>query len=484
MLRLFTTFLLVLCFAVPCRGQGDCPPEWSPAFPYDTTIFPFANKCLDLPLGTIHYIDESPTGTQVGTALLLHGNPTWSFVYRDIGQGLLDAGFRVIAPDYYGFGLSDKPSTDEFAFTPESHSFIMEDFVDALDLQDVTLVMQDWGGSVGLGLADRQPDRFSGFVIMNTLVKRLDPDDPQETHYAVDYGLDNIARETFYRETGTLPRGTGDRLGRLFGDPGSPEYLAVRNAYWGPFLDLNTGVPLTDDIVAPSNIFAQNLILSGDYLATVDDAIQNRLNTKPAYIIYGGVDPFFGGTRCDENRLPACPPGTDCQSLPNGDYCLLPDGSLIYPYIVSLRNRWGDDELIGEIISLTGGHFVQEYETDRIVAATIAVASAAQGGLRITPPSPGIAGQTNSVTASGATPGSRVFFFYGTATGQTGHPACPGLTLGLDLPQIAGSGFADSAGNVVIRSFVPSSASGLEILLQAAAPGSCSLSNLRRTVLQ
>ena len=113
----------------------------------------------------VHYIDEGPRDGPV--ALLLHGMPTWSYLYRDIIPPLVAAGYRCVAPDHLGFGRSDKP-TDLHWYTIARHTEVLSSLIVALDLQHVTLVVQDWGGPTGLAQAAMMPERFDHLVIMNT----------------------------------------------------------------------------------------------------------------------------------------------------------------------------------------------------------------------------------------------------------------------------------------------------------------------------
>ncbi len=113
----------------------------------------------------MHYIDEGPLDGPV--MLLLHGMPTWSFLYRDMIPGLVAAGYRCIAPDHMGFGRSDKP-TDPHWYTIARHTEILTSLITGLDLRDVTLVCQDWGGPIGLAQAAMMPERFERLVILNT----------------------------------------------------------------------------------------------------------------------------------------------------------------------------------------------------------------------------------------------------------------------------------------------------------------------------
>ena len=126
------------------------------------TLFDADHKFIDLPGGArVHYVDEG----RGETLLFLHGNPAWSFQWRDLIRSLRDT-YRCVALDYPGFGLSLAPAG--FGFTPAEESRVVEEFVDRLGLRDVTLVMQDWGGPIGLALAGRRPELVRRIILGNT----------------------------------------------------------------------------------------------------------------------------------------------------------------------------------------------------------------------------------------------------------------------------------------------------------------------------
>jgi haloalkane dehalogenase len=110
----------------------------------------------------MHYVDEG-AGAPV---LLLHGEPTWSYLYRKLIP-ILARGSRVLAPDYFGFGRSDKPTAAGW-YSYDGHYRSMERFAEELDLRGATVVVQDWGGPIGLRLAVEHPERFDRIVVMNT----------------------------------------------------------------------------------------------------------------------------------------------------------------------------------------------------------------------------------------------------------------------------------------------------------------------------
>jgi tRNA(adenine34) deaminase len=114
----------------------------------------------------MHYLDEGPRAAP-RTWLCLHGNPAWSYLYRRMIPVFLASGDRVVAPDLVGFGKSDKPKRDA-AHTFEWHRQVLLEFVERLDLRGIVLVVQDWGGILGLTLPMEDPDRYSGLLVMNT----------------------------------------------------------------------------------------------------------------------------------------------------------------------------------------------------------------------------------------------------------------------------------------------------------------------------
>jgi haloalkane dehalogenase len=130
-------------------------------FTVDPNEYPFTSRWLERSGSWMHYLDEG-TGRPV---LLLHGNPTWSYLYRNIIKALRGEA-RLIAPDYPGFGFSDHPT--EYGDTPAEQAEWVNALIDHLKLTNILLVVQDWGGPIGFSIATRCPDDFAGFVILPT----------------------------------------------------------------------------------------------------------------------------------------------------------------------------------------------------------------------------------------------------------------------------------------------------------------------------
>lgn len=115
----------------------------------------------------MHYVDEGPKDAD-HVFLCLHGEPTWSYLYRKMLPIFTDAGHRAVAPDFFGFGRSDKPADDVYSF--EFHRNSLVRLIERLDLQNITIVCQDWGGLLGLTLPLDVADRLEGVVVMNTIL--------------------------------------------------------------------------------------------------------------------------------------------------------------------------------------------------------------------------------------------------------------------------------------------------------------------------
>ncbi|MBI3851738.1 MAG: haloalkane dehalogenase [Verrucomicrobia bacterium] len=125
--------------------------------------FPFAPHFVEINGLRIHYLDEG-RGQLI---LCLHGEPTWSYLYRKMISPFIKSGMRVVAPDFIGFGRSDKfTEMEEYSF--KLHFDTIVSFIEKLDLRQITLVCQDWGGLIGLTVAANHPERFARLVIMNT----------------------------------------------------------------------------------------------------------------------------------------------------------------------------------------------------------------------------------------------------------------------------------------------------------------------------
>lgn len=131
--------------------------------------WPYKPRWFDSVDGRMHYIDEGPRNGR--PIVMVHGNPTWGYLYRHFIKALTQAGYRTIVLDHLGFGRSDKPDNPRLYQIPR-HGDRCEALLESLNLQDVTIIVQDWGGPIGLTWAARHPERVSSLVIFNTFAHR------------------------------------------------------------------------------------------------------------------------------------------------------------------------------------------------------------------------------------------------------------------------------------------------------------------------
>jgi len=231
-------------------------------------LFPVQHRFMNLDGARIHYVDEG-TGE---TLLLLHGNPAWSFLYRKIIAALKPA-FRCVALDYPGYGMSDAPAG--YGFTPREHSTVVEQFVDRLGLRDLTIMVQDWGGPIGFGLASRRPELVRGFIIGNTFA----------------WPLDGVRRVRFFSAFmgGPIGRALTNSinfvprffLSRGFAKPLAPEVMSM---YLAPWQEKSRRVA---SVIGP-----RQLIAASDYLRVIEAGL-NKLSDRPALIVWGRKDFAF-----------------------------------------------------------------------------------------------------------------------------------------------------------------------------------------------
>jgi haloalkane dehalogenase len=232
-------------------------------------LFPFESHYADVAGARVHYVDEG-SGPPL---LLLHGNPTWSFLYREIVAGLRDR-HRCIAVDHPGFGLSSP--APGYRYTPAEHAHVLEGLVLRLDLAGVTMMVQDWGGPIGFAVATRHPERFAAFVIANTWAwPKADPGTQLFSRLlGGPVGRRLILNRNLFVER-LLPAGVRRRT--------LPE--AVMDAYRGPFP--------TPASRRPTAVFPREILASRPFLADIERRLP-RVSDRPALIVWPTKDVAFG----------------------------------------------------------------------------------------------------------------------------------------------------------------------------------------------
>jgi pimeloyl-ACP methyl ester carboxylesterase len=244
-------------------------------------LWPFEPRWFETSDGRMHYVDEGPRDGR--PVVLVHGNPTWGFLYRNFIGPLAEAGHRAIVPDHLGFGRSDKPSDPELYRIPR-HVARLDALLESLDLHDAVVVVQDWGGPIGLSWAVAHPERVSGLFILDTFAG------PQQNlpvplqlfrtpgvGEVLVKGLDMFVRGFLFRD-GVVHR---DRL--------TDE---VRRAYLVPH---PTWSSRTGELVFPREIPnpASATGPVAELLTQLERGLEQHFRSKPARIMWAMRDPAF-----------------------------------------------------------------------------------------------------------------------------------------------------------------------------------------------
>jgi haloalkane dehalogenase len=239
-------------------------PDW-----VDSELYPFEDHWAEADGCTVHYVDEG-SGPPL---LMLHGNPTWSFTWRDVIKGMSDR-YRCIAIDYPGFGLST--ARPGYGFSPSEHAGVVEALVEELDLHDITTLSHDWGGPIGFATAAHLPDRFVAFAIGNTWAWPMNRNPGAQVFSRFlggPIGGYLIKRRNFFVEK-IIPAGT-KRVG-----PGE----RVMEQYRRPFPTPESRVPM--------HVFPRAIIGETPWLREVERGLQS-VDDRPALIVWPTRDQAF-----------------------------------------------------------------------------------------------------------------------------------------------------------------------------------------------
>lgn len=283
----------------------------------DRKAYPFAPHYFGAGEGRMHYVDEG-AGRPV---VMVHGLPTWSFLYRQL-IGALAPGYRCVAPDHLGFGLSDKPR--DAAYRPEDHARRLASFIEQLGLRDIVLAVHDFGGPIGLSYALERPDNVAALVVFNSWMWPLDG-------------------EQTVRRSDLLLRGP---LGALLYERMGFSMRVMMPYGWGKSSPLTPALHQQYRMVAPSPgdrrpqlAMARSLLGSNDWFAGLW-ARRERLRDRPALLLWGLRDPTFMGHELP--RWHEVLPGAEAHSFDEVGH-FVPDeaGEQAAPLVRSFLERLG-----------------------------------------------------------------------------------------------------------------------------------------------
>lgn len=284
MMKITLSFLLAF-FSLPIMAQTQF--EW-----LDTAEYPFEAHFFEVNGHRMHYIDEG----RGQTLLFVHGTPSWSFDWRHVIRSLR-TDFRCIAIDHIGFGLSDKPK--EYDYNTQTHAKTLEQFVLANDLRNITLVVHDFGGPIGLSVAIRHPERFVRIIILNSWLwsSEADPD-----YVRIRRILKSPLLPFLYKRLNFSPRFI---LPQSFGDKKLSRHLLRQ--YTRPFANSSQR--------QGALAFAYSLLNDQGWFESLWQQ-KTAISTKPTLLVWGLKDPVIRPAHLDKFltgfdkaqvvRMPSC----------------------------------------------------------------------------------------------------------------------------------------------------------------------------------
>ena len=251
--------------------------------------WPYQPRWFDSPDGRMHYVDEGPRDGR--PVVMVHGNPTWGYLYRHFIEAVTNAGYRAIVLDHLGFGRSEKPD-DPSLYTIPRHGARCEALLEALDLHDATLLVQDWGGPIGLTWAARHSDRVRSLGVLNTFVHRP----PRKVPLPLPLRLFRTPGigELMVKGMHAFVKVFLFKQGVVY-----PERLGPneRAAYLAPHPSWSSRTPI---LVFPREIPSGPEGPVSDFVAEIHDQLVPAFAEKPVFIAWPMKDIAFGREVLDE----------------------------------------------------------------------------------------------------------------------------------------------------------------------------------------
>ena len=297
--------------------------------------WPYEPKWFDSPDGRMHYVDEGPRDGR--PVVLVHGNPTWGYLYRNFIGPLVEAGHRAIVPDHLGFGRSDKPTDPELYRVPR-HARRLDALLESLDLHGATVVPQDWGGPTGLYWATHHPERVDALFILNTYAHAFRPE-------ALPPGKDKIplplplrlfrtplVGELLVKGLDAFKRGFLFGQGVVHRDRLTP---TIKRAY----RDVHAGWSERTPIL----VFPREIPVSGEgpvvaMTTAIEAGLKEHFRSKPVHVTWAMRDVAFLPTYLETLWLDTFPDATVTRLEDAGHYLQEDAHERIVPELVSFVN--------------------------------------------------------------------------------------------------------------------------------------------------
>jgi len=269
--------------------------------------WPYEPKWFDSPDGRMHYIDEGPRDGR--PVVMVHGNPTWGYLYRNFVPAVVEAGHRAIVPDHLGFGRSEKRDDKELYRVPR-HARRMEALLESLDLRGAVVVPQDWGGPIGLHWATQHPERVDGLFILNTYAHgfRREALPPGKDKIPLPLPLrlfrTPLVGEVLVKGLDAFKRGFLFGQGVVHRERLTP---VVKRAYREVHQGWGDRTPI---LVFPREIPVDGTGPVSEMTAEIEEGLKRDFRAKPVHVMWAMKDPAFVPAYLDTLWLDTFPDAT------------------------------------------------------------------------------------------------------------------------------------------------------------------------------
>ncbi|MDJ0665006.1 MAG: alpha/beta fold hydrolase [Acidimicrobiia bacterium] len=290
--------------------------------------WPYEPSWFESSDGRMHYIDVGPRDGK--PILLMHGNPTWGYLYRNFIGPVTEAGYRAIVPDHLGFGRSDKPDQPEL-YTVRRHAERLEALLESLDLRDATVVCQDWGGPTSLYWATEHPERVRSLFILNTFAHRLSA--PAKLPLPVRMFRARGVGELMVKGLHLFVRGMVFRAGVVHRDRMTP---TVKKAYLAPHPTYRSRTAV---LQFPREIPTGPEGDVSDLSAQIEAGLRKHFRSKPVKIMWAMKDIAFTPQMVDELWLRTFPDAEVVRIDDAGHYLQEDAHERIVPALVEFLGR-------------------------------------------------------------------------------------------------------------------------------------------------
>ena len=392
----FRTVVCLILLSIIVEIDGCA--SWQRPFSVDPTLFPFESKCVALTAGRIHYIDVRPANVEPSaTVLAFHGNPVWNIIFSKLAAQAQANGFRFLALDYLGYGMSDKPDPTRFDYKIRSQASVAAEFIRTLNLTDLFVLVQDGGGPIGLGAAQEEHRRIKGFLIVNTWFTVTQPivdGSTNENFIFHDWSLDNIVNEKYFLATGFNSfNGASGTVSAWQLDPNSTEGRSLTRLMLAPFfVDGDRSQPISSTVHLPHVRLVQSVLQERDFYSQLETDMP-LIRSKPVYFLF--ADPLaFSALRCDAGprtrinlnsadaikyeakqlngtRSP-CPTSFVCSDRPPKPFqskCLDRQGDEYWHTLEDFLAVWSKDQIVGIYKDSPGHEYLSARAPERILSA-------------------------------------------------------------------------------------------------------------------